>query len=129
MPSRFIIAANACHILPDDLPWEEGALLTGDGMGVPFHTSKKIQDTDIQTIAVIGLGPIGLGNVLMQSHIGRRVIGVDIVDYRLQLAEQLGADVVIKSDDTLIEQIEDLTNGVGVDVAIYAAGRPRSSGG
>ena len=120
---QFVIAANACHILPDDVPWEEAALLTGDGMGVPYHTFKRTQDAHIQTIAVIGLGPIGLGNVLLQSHSGRRVIGVDIVDYRIHLAKRLGADVVIKSDDSLIKQIEDLTDGVGVDVAICAAGR------
>ena len=107
--AQFVIAAHACNILPDDLPWEEAALLTGDGMGVPYHTYKRTQDADIQTVAVIGLGPIGLGNVLMQSHIGRRVIGVDIVDYRLKLAKELGADVVIKSDETIIEQIRDLT--------------------
>ncbi len=120
---QFVIAAHACNILPDDLPWEEAALLTGDGMGVPYHTYKRTQDADIQTVAVIGLGPIGLGNVLMQSHIGRRVIGVDIVDYRLNLAKELGADVVIKSDETLIEQIRDLTGGLGADVAIMCAGR------
>ena len=120
---NFVAAANACYPLPDDLPWEAAALLTGDGMGVPWHTSKKIQSADIETIAVIGLGPIGLGNVLLQSHLGRRVIGVDIVDYRLALASQLGADCTIKADDTLIEQIMALTAGVGVDVAIDAAGR------
>ena len=55
--------------------------------------------------------------------LGRRVIAVDIVDYRLRVAAQLGADVSIKSDDTLIEQIMDLTDGVGVDVAIDCAGQ------
>ncbi|MCY4539956.1 MAG: zinc-binding dehydrogenase [Chloroflexi bacterium] len=120
---QFVIPARACNILPDDLPWEDAALLTGDGMGLPYHTYKRTRDAGIQTVAVIGLGPIGLGNVLLQSHIGRRVIGVDIVDYRLKLAKQLGADVVVKSDDTLIERIRDLTGGIGADVAIMCAGR------
>ena len=120
---QFVIPAHACNILPDDLPWEDAALLTGDGLGVPYHTYKRTKDPDIETIAVIGLGPIGLGNVMLQSHIGRRVIGVDIVDYRLNLAKQLGADVVIKSDETLIERIRDLTDGIGADVAIMCAGR------
>ena len=120
---RFVISSVSCHPLPDDLRWEEAALLTGDGMGVPYHTSKKIDHADMQTVAVIGCGPIGLGNVLLQSYLGRRVIAVDIVDYRLRVAAQLGADVTIKSDDTLIEQFMDLTDGVGVDVAIDCAGQ------
>ncbi|MCY4021765.1 MAG: zinc-binding dehydrogenase [Chloroflexi bacterium] len=120
---QFAIPARACNILPDDLPWEDAALLTGDGMGVPYHTYKRTQDPAIQTVAVIGLGPIGLGNVMLQSHIGRRVIGVDIVDYRLNLAQQLGADVLIKSDQTLIERVRHLTDGNGVDLAIMCAGR------
>lgn len=120
---QFVIPARACNILPDDVPWEDAALLTGDGLGVPYHTYKRTKNPGIETVAVIGLGPIGLGNVLLQSHIGRRVIGVDIVDYRLQLARQLGADVVIKSDQTLIQQIRDLTDGIGADIAIMCAGR------
>ncbi len=39
----------------------------------------------------MGCGPIGLGNVLLQAHLGRRIIAVDIADYRIKLATQLGA--------------------------------------
>ena len=123
---QFAIHARCCSPLPDDLPWDEAALLTGDGMGVPWHTAKKIDRADIQTIVVMGLGPIGLGNVLMQAHLGRRVIGVDIVDYRVHFAMQLGADVSIKADETLIERIMDLTDGEGADVVIDCAGQRQS---
>lgn len=123
---RFVIPARACSRLPDDLPWDEATLLTGDGMGVPWHTAKKIDRPDIETIVVMGLGPIGLGNVLMQAHLGRRVIGVDIVDYRVHFAARLGADVTIKADETLIERIVDLTDGEGADVVIDCAGKRAS---
>ena len=101
-------------------------MLTGDGMGVPWHTAKKIDRADVNTIVIMGLGPIGLGNVLMQSHLGRRVIGVDIVDYRVDFAEQLGADVSIKADESLIDQIMDLTDGDGADAVIDCAGQRQS---
>ena len=123
---RFVIPARACSRLPDDLPWDEATLLTGDGMGVPWHTAKKIDRPDIDTIVVMGLGPIGLGNVLMQAYLGRRVIGVDIVDYRVHFAERLGAAVTIKADETLIERIMDLTDGEGADVVIDCAGKRAS---
>ncbi|MDE2852816.1 MAG: zinc-binding dehydrogenase [Chloroflexota bacterium] len=120
---QFVIPARACSPLPDDLPWDEAALLTGDGMGVPWHTAKKIDRADIETIVVMGLGPIGLGNVLMQAHLGRRVIGVDIIDYRVDFATRLGADVSLKANDSLIERILDLTGGEGADVVIDCAGQ------
>lgn len=120
---QFVVAARCCSPLPDDLPWDEATLLTGDGMGVPWHTAKKIDRADINTIVVMGLGPIGLGNVLMQAHLGRRVIGVDIVDYRVHFAMQLGADVSIKADDALIERIMALTDGAGADAVIDCAGQ------
>ena len=123
---QFAIHARCCSPLPDDLPWDEAALLTGDGMGVPWHTAKKIDRADIQTIVVMGLGPIGLGNVLMQAHLGRRVIGVDIIDYRVHFAMQLGADVSIKADETLIKRIMDLTDGEGADAVIDCAGQRQS---
>ena len=123
---QFVIPASACHILPDDVPWKEATLITGDGLGVPYHTSRQIDRADIQTIAVIGLGPVGLGNVLLQAHLGRRVIGVDLVDYRLDFARQLGADTTLKAGDDLIERIRDLTDGQGVDVAIDCAGTRQS---
>ncbi len=120
---QFTIHARCCSPLPDDLPWDEATLLTGDGMGVPWHTAKKIDRADIETIVVMGLGPIGLGNVLMQAHLGRRVIGVDIIDYRVRLAMQLGAELSIKADETLIDRIMDLTDGEGADVVIDCAGQ------
>jgi threonine dehydrogenase-like Zn-dependent dehydrogenase len=61
----FVVAANACHVLPSEVSWDVGVLLTGDGMGAPMHTARKIEMPDVKTVVVFGLGPIGLGNVLL----------------------------------------------------------------
>ncbi|MBT3374912.1 MAG: zinc-binding dehydrogenase [Lentisphaerae bacterium] len=126
---QFTAAANACHPLPDDLDWDVATLLTGDGLGVPYHTSAKIADPAIKTVAVFGLGPIGLGNVLLQSFLGRRVLGVDINPTRRRFAEELGAEAVFDAaaDDPVVEQIREATGGIGADVAIEAAGRPETA--
>ena len=123
---RFAIHARACSRLPDDLDWDAATLLTGDGMGVPWHTAKKIDRPDIQTILVMGLGPIGLGNTLLQAHLGRRVIGVDIIDWRVDFARGLGADIALKADESLVERVLDMTDGEGADAVIDCAGQ-RSS--
>ncbi len=80
-------------------------------------------------VAVLGCGPIGLlvVAVLRDSGAGT-IIATDLVDSRLEMAKQMGADVVINVGDTTpeerIEQIQDLTSGVGVDIAIECAGLP-----
>lgn len=121
----FLTPALACHPLPDDVPWDVGVLLTGDGMGVPYHTSTKLRP-DTETVAVFGLGPVGLGNVLMQSHLGRRVIGIDRAPERLQLARQLGAAETVAAAEgvEVPAAIRDLTGGRGADCCIEAAGAP-----
>ena len=122
----FVIPESACHVIPDDVPWGPGVLITGDGLGVPYHTSIKIQGEGIHTVAVFGLGPIGLGNVLVQSYLGRRVIGIDRSPDRLALAKKMGASDVIAADkvEDVVAEIRALTGGRGSDVAIEAAGIP-----
>ena len=80
-------------------------------------------------VAVLGCGPIGLlvVAVLRDSGAGT-IIATDLVDSRLEMAKQMGADVVINVGNTTpeerVEQIQDLTSGVGVDIAIECAGLP-----
>lgn len=80
-------------------------------------------------VAVLGCGPIGLlvVSVLRESGAGT-IIATDLVDSRLDMAKQMGADVVINVGETTreerIEQIQDLTSGVGADIAIECAGLP-----
>ena len=125
---RFLAAANACHPLPDDVSWEAGVLLSGDGLGVPYHTSTKISSPEIRTVAVFGAGPIGLGNVLLQAHLGRRVIAVDIFDERLVIAKSLGAVNLVNAKEVeSVGQVRLLTDGAGADACIEAAGRPETA--
>lgn len=124
----FTIPARACHVLPDDVDWETGVLITGDGFGVPYHTSTQLAGRDVDTVAVFGLGPIGLGNIIMQKYLGRRVIGIDRAPRRLELARQLGATTVIEAVEGVdvaaaVRQVED----GGVSVAIEAAGVPATA--
>ena len=120
----FVTSARACHNLPDDLPWDVAVLITGDALGVPYHTSTMLARYDVETVAVFGLGPIGLGQVLVQTYLGRRVIGVDLVAERLALAGSFGAWCTLDAGSgDAAGQIRDLT-GDGADACIEAAGRP-----
>jgi threonine dehydrogenase-like Zn-dependent dehydrogenase len=124
---RFLASAIACHPLPDDVSWEAGVLLSGDGLGVPYHTYTKLASPEIKTVAISGVGPIGLGNVLVQAHLGRRVIAVDFSAYRLELAKCLGASETVLAGEDVAGTLRALTGGVGPDVCIEASGQPESA--
>lgn len=125
---RLVAAERTCHKLPDDLDWGAGVLLTGDGLGVPYHTSTKLPAAGSDTVAIFGVGPIGLGNALLQSYLGRTVIAVDIAAPRLKIACDLGAAHTVNAGECdAVEKIKELTGGKGADICIEAAGRPQTA--
>ena len=86
------------------LPWTKVIPATGpsdkecaliEPMSVGFHAVSRAQVTDIDTVAVIGCGMIGLGAIVRASLRGARVIAMDIDDEKLELAKRLGASMVI----------------------------------
>lgn len=124
---QIVIPAHGCHPLPDNLSWRAGVLLSGDGLGVPYHTGTRLTDPAVKTIAIFGVGPIGLGHTLLQSFYGRTVIAVDLSTPRLDYAAELGAaHVVDVSTADPVAQIRALTGGRGADVCIEAAGQPET---
>lgn len=121
----FVIPASACHKIPENIPWDVGVLVTGDGLGVPYHSSQKISGSEIKTVTVFGLGPIGLSTVLMQIYLGRRVIGIDRSPDRLAFAQKMGAEVIESKEGLDIPfEIQKGTGGLGADACIEAAGSP-----
>jgi alcohol dehydrogenase len=80
------------------------------------------------TVAVVGAGPIGLAAIVgallySPSHI----IAIDLADARLDAAKLFGADLMVNNGrDDPIAFVHQLTDGLGVDVAIEAVGLPAS---
>ena len=82
--------------------------------------------TNQQTIAVFGTGAVGLVAMMAGKISGcTRVIAVDIVPSRLELAKELGAtDTINSRDEDPVKKIQELTNGYGVDYAVDTTGLP-----
>ena len=74
------------------------------------------------TLAVFGLGPVGLLAVAIGVRRGLRVIGVDNVPERMAKAEGYGATVVRSDLDDVPGAIRDLTDGRGADGGLDAVG-------
>jgi threonine dehydrogenase-like Zn-dependent dehydrogenase len=75
------------------------------------------------SVAVFGLGPIGQITARIAAHKGARVIGVDIVPERLELARKHGIETLdLEEHDDISETIREMTEGRGTDGAIDAVG-------
>ena len=106
--------------IPDDISTEHGAMACC-GLGPSYGGMERINLQAGETVLITGLGPVGLGGVINACYRGARVIGVEMNPYRAQLAQELGAEVVLEPDGAL-EQILDLTDGRGVDKAVDCSG-------
>lgn len=94
-------------------------------MSVGFHAVDRGQVSDIDTVAVIGCGMIGLGAIVRASLRGATVIAIDLDDEKLDLARGLGADYTINSaTSNLADALSKVTDGNGPDVVIEAVGSP-----
>lgn len=75
------------------------------------------------TVAVFGCGPVGQFAIISAMLLGAgRVLAVDEVPSRLDMARSLGAEVINFEEEEPIEVIHHLTGGIGVDRAIDAVG-------
>lgn len=107
--------------IPDDLSFLHAALLEPASIGTHASNRAPIQADD--TVVVIGAGTIGLFILQGCKLKGAKVIAADINEFRLELAEQIGADVVVNPLETdLKEVILEHTNGKGADVVLEAVG-------
>jgi len=74
------------------------------------------------SVAVLGLGPVGCMHVALARHRGaRKVIACDVSPDRLRLAKPFGADAYVDANkQDMVAVVRDMTDGQGADVAIVA---------
>lgn len=109
------VPGNLCCKIPDSLNFEEASF----GMLgiIALHGVRCAKLTFGASIAVVGLGLLGLLTVQILKAYGCRVIGTDIDRAKLDLAKKLGADILAESSK-LKAQSELFTDGHGVDAVI-----------
>ena len=120
-----LVPDYTCVPLPDEMSFAEGAACAC-GTGTAFHAVKRLGISGMDTLAVFGQGPVGLSATLFAAQMGARVLAVDVVPERLDLARRLGADVAIDSGkDDPVEAIRALTSGEGANATLDATGIPQ----
>jgi len=103
------VTDEAAVFLADILPTGQAAVVRG-GVG----------EGDV--VVVVGCGPVGLMAILCAHGVAGRLLAIDGVPVRRELAERLGAEAVAPEDAA--DAVAAATDGLGADVVIEAAGSP-----
>ncbi len=119
-----VVSENRLTRIPDALPLQEAALL---GCAIPTGAGLVLNTLRAQpgsSIAVFGVGGIGLSAVLAAALVNANpLIAIDVLDHKLEQARALGATHTINARHGDAHQaLMEITGGKGVDFAIEAAG-------
>jgi 2-desacetyl-2-hydroxyethyl bacteriochlorophyllide A dehydrogenase len=104
---------------------DEAALFAGDVMGTGYHAIAHAGMRSGDTVAVLGLGPVGLCAVQAALAGGAvKVFAIDSVAARLEMAASFGATPIHLTEEEPKKAVRAATDGRGVDVVVDAVGDP-----
>lgn len=120
-------------VIPEENAWVNDPaippeyLCIQEPLGNAVHT---VLSGDIigKSIAVVGCGPIGIMAVAVAKAVGAsKVIAIEVNEYRLNMAKELGADVVINPiNEDVVKRVMEETEGLGVDVVAEMSGNSKA---
>jgi predicted dehydrogenase/threonine dehydrogenase-like Zn-dependent dehydrogenase len=112
-----VVPVNLAALLPDNVDFESGAF--GTLGSIALHGFRLGQPQVGETVAVIGLGLLGLISVGLAKAAGCRVFGADLDPARVELARQMGAEAVVRAEAE--DAAMTFTQGFGADVVLICA--------
>jgi alcohol dehydrogenase len=126
--ARVPFADNSVYKVPDELS-DEQVLFLADILPTAYEVgvlNGMVTPGDV--VAIVGAGPIGLAAMLTASlYTPGHIVAIDLDDGRLESARRFGADTTINNGrEDALEQIMELTDGLGADVAFEAVGVPQT---
>lgn len=122
------VEARNLVVIPDEMPLDRACLMAcgiATGIGAVANTAKVEPGANV---VVIGIGGVGLNVVQGAKLVGAaRIIAVDLLDNKLEMARRFGATHVINSGKVdAVEEIKRLTGGWGADYAFEVIGLPQT---
>ena len=123
--ARVPFAETSLHVVPEGVSDEQVLFLsdilpTGYEIGVQAGGVKPGD-----AIAVVGAGPVGLAAMMTASIAGAaQIIAVDLAPSRLKHAENFGATHTVLGGKDAAQEVIEIADGEGVDVAMEAVGTP-----
>ena len=116
------VPAENCYPIPDSMTDDEAAL--GEPLAVASRGVSKLGDLTGKSVLVVGAGTIGLlALCCVKAKGASKIFIADMVDSRLALAKELGADIPINTGkENAVEVIKANTDGRGCDCSIECVG-------
>lgn len=123
--AEYVVVPNADHSM-EPIPTgmaDEQAIFVGDILSTGFFGAERAEIKPGDTVAIVGAGPVGLMATMSAQLFGpARTFVIDMVDSRLELAQELGGIPINASHHHPIQVIEKETGGVGADSSIECVG-------
>ncbi len=123
--SEYVVVPLADHSMEPIPPGmtDEQAIFVGDILATGYFGAERAQITPGDAVAVIGAGPVGLMATMCAQLFGSaRTFVVDMVDSRLEIAQELGGIAINAKAVHPVETIQELTGGLGADSSIECVG-------
>ncbi|MFQ5820195.1 MAG: zinc-binding dehydrogenase [Candidatus Heimdallarchaeota archaeon] len=119
------VPAKIAHKIPPKVSFEEAALSEPTAC-VVHAVAERVEVKVGDVVVFLGPGPMGLLGLQVAKAQGAEqviVTGTKADKERLQLAENLGADIVISIEEKAVnEVVREITDGMGADIVFEAAG-------
>lgn len=125
MAEYVLVPAKALtHPVSSALPGQVAAF--AEPLSCAFHAVERGDIKFGDTVVIAGAGPIGLSAIAgARQKNPLRIIALDVVDAKLDLARKVGADLTINiAQEDAVARVKGLTDGYGADVYIEATGHP-----
>ena len=125
MAEYVLVPAKALtHPVSHALPGQVAAF--AEPLSCAFHAVERGDIKFGDTVVIAGAGPIGLSAIAgARQKNPLRIIALDVVDAKLELARKVGADLTINiANEDAVARVKELTDGYGADVYIEATGHP-----
>jgi len=126
MQDYMVVRSRDCVILPANVDFDEGAYYTC-GAGTGYLALRRASLGLGDTVAVVGLGPVGMAAAYFAERSGARAVGLDPAEPRRRFAKEIGLYPVYDACAVdVVDQVRAATGGAGANVVIEASG---SAGG
>jgi L-iditol 2-dehydrogenase len=119
---QLVVKESMVYAKPVGLGWRQAAMV--EPLSVGLHAVEITPLKLMQTVAIVGVGTIGLLTLLAARLKGAgKIIVTDKSPHRLEMAQELGADLTINvADQDPIAAVRAATGGLGADVTFEAVG-------
>ena len=122
---RVPFADTTLMTIPESIS-SKNALMAGDILSTGYYCAEMAEIQPGKTYVVLGCGPVGLCAILSAFELGAdKIYAIDPVDYRLEVAKDIGASDIPLNNDT-VDKLLATTRGIGAEAVMEVVGNPEA---